>query len=125
MTNDVRIIPTDQRDNASDERHDFGFIDRLGRKVGARVIQYEVDYVEMTQDYLDKHQRATGYCYSWRGTPGHKFKVWAHNTRNGETYGSACFSRVCSSAEERDEALLKYLNDSSRQLRKKFAEYNR
>jgi len=112
----AKIKAHDVRLNEKTERPDYGFIDRLGRKVGARVHTYEQDHEELPANY-------EGYC--WRGTPGHKWIVIAHNTRNGHPYGSATFHRTCSTEEARDKAILKYLNDSSRQLRKKFAEYNR
>jgi len=116
MTEKVKIKAVDTRQNETIDRPDFGFIDRLGRKVGAYVRTYETDYEQLPDDFIGYH---------WKGTPGHKWIVAAHNTRNGQTYGSASFCKEFDTAEARDKAILKYLNESSKRLGKKFAEYNR
>jgi hypothetical protein len=100
-------------------RHDFGFIDRLRRKVGCRIQTWEVDLVALSDE--DKNKLS----YWGTGTPGHWFCSQVMNTRDGIGYGAHQSAMYHKTDAARASYIAKYIDGSKKRMWKKFAEYNR
>lgn len=92
------------RTEATHQHFDFGVSDRFGRKVGARITSYEVDFAEAPPEAY------SGYTIS----EGHYYAMQVSATRNGEPYGASQPNQHFKTIEERTKAIDKYLKEAGK-----------
>lgn len=93
--------------------HSFEVKDARGRVIGAAIRAYEVEYVENTEEsLLITTQRSTMPA-------GRHFVMHPWATRDGQDYGAVQGERFYKTAEERDQAVAKYLADARKRAAKK------
>jgi len=96
------------RTEYTQEHHDFGNVDRFGRKIGAWIITYEIDFVQAPPESY------SGYTIE----AGHYFALRVSATRNGESYGASQPSGHFKTINERQIAINKYLASAQKRATK-------
>jgi hypothetical protein len=81
---------------------DFGLVDEKGRRIGAKLTTYELDFVAN-----DNNPGAT-----YDVAPGHYYILTPQHTRNGEEYGFGAHIGFFQRPHDREFAALKYLDDA-------------
>ena len=81
-----------------DKHYDFGKVDRFGRKIGAYIIVYEVDFIQAPPE------SNSGYTVE----TGHYFALIVSASRNANSYGASQPSRYFHTINEREIAIAKY-----------------
>lgn len=94
--------------DATAEHIDFEALDARGRKVGAQIIRQTVTFSPLSEG-VPGWVFEPGTYYAWR----------ASATRNGKPYGATQRENICTTAEEREAAIAKYLNGARKRAEKK------
>lgn len=84
--------------NIGSNGEDFQVVDAKGRKIGAMVTTFEIDYVEIQEDSQS----------FWRQAPGHYFVMCPQATRDGKPYGACQRDQLFTTEAERNAARAKY-----------------
>lgn len=87
---------------------DFGIVDSRGRKIGASITIWQVEWRQLSDD-------ATCYFHERRGD----FALRTQATRDGVKYGSYQGEQWFDTLEARDAAITKYLADAVKRASKR------
>ncbi len=96
--------------NEGIESHDFGVVDKKGRKVGADVAFQVKTYVAIPDDSRGWTNNAPGTYFAWMGNA----------TRGGEWFGAGQNWRYCKTEAERVAQVEQYLKGAKARALKTF-----
>lgn len=99
-----------QRINEGIEHHDFGVVDKKGRKVGADVSFQVKTYVEIPADSRSWTSTAPGTYFAWLGNA----------TRDSGWFGAGQNWNLCKTEAERIAQVEKYLKGAKTRALKTF-----
>lgn len=99
-----------QRINEGIKHHDFGVVDKKGRKVGADVSFQVKTFVEIPADSRSWNSTEPGTYFAWMGNA----------TRDSGWFGACQDWRLCKTETERAEQVEKYLKAAKARAVKTF-----